>query len=173
MPVEWRDTDAARSGAASHFVELRLWPHRSLDPRGFAFFIGATFLLLLVPLLAVVGTVILWVLLPFMMTALIAIWIALRTHNARAAATHEVLRISRERVLLERFDAAGAVQRWEADPYWVSVQLHPAGGPVENYITLKGNGREVEIGAFLSSEERLALCDDLKGALMRARSFGD
>lgn len=171
MPAKWRDTDAAPSGAASRVLELRLWPHRSLDPRGFAYFIGATFLLLLVPLLAVIGTVILWVLLPFLMAALIAIWIALRSNSASAAAVEEVLRISRERISLERHGAAGTVQRWEADPYWVSVHLHPAGGPVENYVTLKGNGREVEIGTFLSSDERLALCDELKDAINRIRSY--
>jgi uncharacterized membrane protein len=40
--------------------------------------------------------------------------------------------------------------------------MHPKGGPVPNYVTLSGNGREVEIGAFLSEEERKALYDDLR-----------
>jgi len=30
-----------------------------------------------------------------------------------------------------------------------------------NYVTMLGNGREVEIGAFLSEEERLALYANL------------
>ena len=37
-----------------------------------------------------------------------------------------------------------------------------------HYITLKGKGREVEIGAFLSEEERLSLYDDLNRALRRS-----
>ncbi len=41
------------------------------------------------------------------------------------------------------------------------MDLHPEGGPVENYVTLTGGGREVEIGAFLSEEERLSLFEDL------------
>jgi uncharacterized membrane protein len=32
---------------------------------------------------------------------------------------------------------------------------------VPNYVTLSGNGREVEIGAFLSEDERKALYQDL------------
>ena len=34
-----------------------------------------------------------------------------------------------------------------------------------NYVTLTGGGREVEIGAFLTEEERIALYDDLKEKL--------
>jgi uncharacterized membrane protein len=35
---------------------------------------------------------------------------------------------------------------WEANPYWVRVALHAKGGPVPNYLTLSGGGREVELG---------------------------
>lgn len=43
--------------------------------------------------------------------------------------------------------------------------LHVKDGPVPNYVTLKGNSREVEIGAFLSEEERKQLHRDLLAAL--------
>jgi uncharacterized membrane protein len=39
--------------------------------------------------------------------------------------------------------------------------MHERGGPVPNYVTLTGDGREVEIGAFLSEEERISLFDEL------------
>ena len=39
MPYEWSETPEGR--------RLRLWPYRSLPPRGFAFVIGLFFLLLL------------------------------------------------------------------------------------------------------------------------------
>ena len=38
-----------------------------------------------------------------------------------------------------------------------------------NYVTLKGQGREVEIGAFLSEDERLSLRDELAVAFARLR----
>ena len=51
----------------------------------------------------------------------------------------------------------------------MQVRLHQTGGPVPNYLTLKGDGREVELGAFLSEEERLALRDDLHQRLVALR----
>ena len=165
MPLEWHDRGPA-SVTPGATAELRLWPHRSLDDRGFAIFIGATFLLLLVPLSAVIGTVLLWVLLPFLMGALAMIWTALRASSRQGRLT-ETLTLTRERILLIRRDPRGAEKRWEADPHWVSVHLHPKGGPVENYLTLRGGGREVELGAFLSADERKALHDDIDAALRR------
>ena len=165
MPLEWRQSGAAPEGVAP-VAQLRLWPHRSLDARGFVTFIGATFSLSLVPLLAVVGTVALWVLLPFLMAALCMIWIALRASSAQASLT-KTLTLSRDRISLERREPKGDVRRWEADPHWISVDLHREGGPVENYVTLRGGAREVEIGAFLSPEERLVLRDDLMLAMDR------
>ncbi len=161
MPLEWRSQGPALERAGlSVRAEVRLWPHRSLDKHGFAIFIGTTFLLLLVPLSAVIGTVVLWVLLPFLMAALAMIWIALRANLAQAALT-ETLTLTADNVSLERREPKGAILTWDAHPYWVTVNLHPEGGPVENYVTLKGGGREVEIGSFLSPDERLQLRDDL------------
>jgi len=42
------------------------------------------------------------------------------------------------------------------------VHMHETGGPVPHYVTLSGNGREVEIGAFLSEDERVELFSELK-----------
>jgi uncharacterized membrane protein len=161
MPYRWQESSSAGASA-----ELHLWPHRSLDARGFVTFIGSTFALLLVPLSAVIGTKVLWVLLPFLMSALALIWVALRASSAQAA-LRETLTLHADRVALERREPKGSVKRWEANPHWVRVILHRRGGPVENYVTLRGGGREVEIGAFLSPDERLRLREELDRALVR------
>jgi uncharacterized membrane protein len=41
------------------------------------------------------------------------------------------------------------------------VHLYGTEGPLPNYVTLSGNGREVEIGAFLSEDERKSLFKEL------------
>jgi uncharacterized membrane protein len=176
MPLKWDDIPErapANAGARSHdgaadapLARLSVWPHRSLPRTGFAIFIGVTFVLLLVPLLAVLGTPVLWGLLPFAMGVLALTWALIERSYADGRLT-EVLTIWKDRMELVRTNPRGAVQRWEANPYWVRVALHKEGGPVENYLTLKGGDREVELGACLSPEERIALRDDLERLLSR------
>jgi len=161
MPYNWTISDPS----APH-RELHLWPHQSLPPKGYAAFILGTFLLVLVPLFTLLGSVVLWGILPFVLLAVGGIWFALDRshHNAQIL---EVLTLTGDRAHLIRQNPKGQPQEWDCNRYWATVQIHPRGGPVPNYVTLKGAGREVEIGAFLSEDERKALYDDLVGALRR------
>ena len=58
-----------------------LWPHRSLTQRGFVWFLGATAALIALPLLAMLGSPVLWALLPFFAATLAGIWLALRKNG--------------------------------------------------------------------------------------------
>ncbi|MBV7393804.1 DUF2244 domain-containing protein [Mameliella sediminis] len=147
--------------------ELQLWPHNSLPPKGFAAMILGFFLFASVPLYGVIGTAVLWGLLPFMLAATAALYFALR-RNQRDRQILEVLTLSPEVTHLTRTNPKGDRQDWESNTYWVKVACHEKGGPVPFYVTLKGDGREVEIGAFLSEEERRALYSDLTDAVRRA-----
>lgn len=144
--------------------ELRLWPHESLPPKGMAIFVLVTFFLILLPALPVLGTPILWGLLPFLLLAVWGIYFALQRNHVSRQIT-EVLTLTSDQAHLVRTDPKGAVQEWEANRYWTRVTKYDDAGPVPHYVTLKGANREVEIGAFLSEEERVALYDDLKRAL--------
>lgn len=160
MPYEWTGPLAE----ADEEVTLSLWPHRSLPRRGFAAFVLATFTLITVPLYPLLGTAVLWGLLPFLLLAVAGIWWALE-NSYRSARLSEVLTIAPEEVHLVRTNPRGDVQEWTCNRYWTQVSIHPKGGPVSHYITLKGSGREVEIGAYLSEEERKALFRELTNAL--------
>jgi uncharacterized membrane protein len=83
----------------------------------------------------------------------------------------EEMHLSRSGLHLRRMNPNGPVQEWQADPAWVALHLTPKGGPVEQYLTLTGGGREVELGAFLTPEERLALHEDLGRLLLRLKSY--
>lgn len=60
-------------------------------------------------------------------------------------------------------DPKGRTQSWDANPYWITIRLHETGGPVPHYLTLKAkDAREVELGTFLSEDERVVLASELK-----------
>lgn len=155
MPYRWTD-DSHR--------ELHLWPRKSLRPEGFVFLISITGLLFLLPLFAVLGTAVLLGLLPFILAVLAGLWWAIRRNN-RDRDIVEILSLTPKCLRLIHRDGAGQDRTWEANPYWVRVNCEIRCGPAENYLTLEGGPRPVEIGAFLSDEERLSLKDDLERAL--------
>jgi uncharacterized membrane protein len=144
-------------------LALTLWPHRSLSHRGFARFLLLLAAGLAIPLLPFLGTPVGWALLPFLVAILLAVYVALRRSYADGRLVEE-LRLWPDLITVERREPRGSVRRWHADPHWVSVGL-AKDARIENYLTLKGNGREIELGAFLSPEERTALHDELRQAL--------
>jgi uncharacterized membrane protein len=161
MPYEWKTPPHAPA------QEMRLWPHQSLPARGFAAFILTTFSMILIPTLTLIGTALLWGMLPFVLMAVGGIYLALQ-HNHRSRLIEEVLTIDATNAHLTHRTARGDVKEWECNRYWTKVTKYEADGPVPHYVTLRGEGREVEIGAFLSEEERIALYEDLNRSLQRA-----
>lgn len=166
MPYEWIEP---REDPDAPMAELHLWPYRSLPKRGFVFFIGLTAAFIALPLAAVLGSPILWALLPFLALAVAGLWYAL-SRSYRDGSTLEILILRRDCIALIRHNPLGPVQQWQANPHWTTVRIHPTGGPVPHYLTLKGEGREVEIGAFLSENERRDLEPAIQRALIRAKS---
>lgn len=160
MPYEW-------SSPVQMSQTLRVWPNRSLPPKGFVIFIGMTFVLLMVPSVPLLGSAALWGVLPFSLMALIGLWWALRRNYADGRFLLEVLELTPDRLTLIRHNPDGRVQSFEANPYWIRVRMHVKDGPVENYLTLKSSDREVELGAFLSPDERLSLHGDLCRRIVR------
>ena len=173
MPVRWHDEAGApdASGASARVRVLSLWPHRSLTGRGFAWFMLATVALVSLPIAMALGTPVLWFMLVPFAIVLTLTW-ALIERSWHDGDLIEELRLTHDRMRLVRRDPDGRTRNWEANPYWVRVRLH-AKGPVENYITLAGGPREVELGAFLSPDERAALKDDLDRALLSVKELGD
>lgn len=159
MPYQWKEQSDPKT--------LVVWPHRSMTNGGFVTFMGISLGMLTIPLFAVLGSPVLWALLPFMALAVGGVWLALNRSDRDGRMT-EVLTVSDEHMQLVRTEPQGQERHWDANIYWVSVHLHPGDKPVENYLTLKGGGREVELGAFLSPEERKALHDELQRVLSKA-----
>ena len=153
MPILSASDDTLPSGAR---LQLRLTPHKSLTPQGFVWFISVTATLIFMPLLSVLGTSVFWGLLPFVCGGLWAIWGAL-TRSWQDMDLYEEVTLWPDLVRIERHAPKKPRLDWEANPYWVTVHIHERGGPVPQYLTLRGAGREVELGAFLTPGERQRL----------------
>ncbi|PWE27829.1 DUF2244 domain-containing protein [Pararhodobacter marinus] len=151
-------------------AHLRAWPHNALNPRGFAMTIGMSAATLALPLIAVLGSPVLWGLLPFAGLALWGLWFGL-DRNWRDRQIVEEMTLSRQGLSLIRKNPRGPQQDWQADPHWATIRMVPRGGPVENYLILGGGGREVELGAFLTPDERATLHDELAALFISLKSY--
>ena len=156
----------ARADRPALSVTLR--PNCSLTRGGVGWVLGLAAAGLAVPLLPVAGTAVAWGMLPFLAGALLLLYWALRRNVLDGRLTEE-LRLWPDLITVVRREASGAERRWHANPFWVRLRLLD-GERVEKYLTLEGNGREIELGAFLSPGERQSLHDDLAAALARLRT---
>lgn len=139
---------------------LSLWPHRSLPRRGFAAIILFAFTMGTIPLYGLLGTVFLWGILPFILVMVAGLWWGLE-RSYRDGDVLEEVHLTNDILHLTHTPARGAAKTWECNIYWTRVELHMHGGPVPHYVTLTGNGRTVEIGSFLSEDERKQLFAEL------------
>lgn len=146
---------------------LTLWPNRSLPRHGFRKILWFTGFMLCLPLIPLLGTPVGWALVPFLAGTVFLLWFFIQ-RNYRDGRLQENLKIWNDLITVERIEPGGKVSRWHANPFWVRTNLY-SDNRVENYLTLKGGGREIELGAFLSPEERVALRDDVDRALRKLR----
>ncbi|WP_299353634.1 DUF2244 domain-containing protein [uncultured Shimia sp.] len=143
---------------------LTLWPHRSLPRRGFAAMILMAFGLGSLPLMGLLGTVVLWGILPFVLVMVGALWWGLE-RSYKDGDILEELQLLGDQLTLTHRPARGQTQSWSCNVYWARAEIHVNGGPVPHYVTLTGNGRTVEIGRFLSEDERKILFTELSDFL--------
>ena len=160
MPYRWDDD-------APGLRRLTIWPHRSLPRSGFAWVIGLAAAGLALPILSMLGRTALWGLLPFAGVAVAGLWIAIRLSD-RQGTTRETLDLTPAALTVTRSDPGRPDRVWTANPHWVRLALHPR--PVEDYLTLTDGQRVIELGAFLSPDERRALHAELTRALAGART---
>lgn len=148
--------------------QITLRPHRSLPMTGFVWLIAITAILMTIPLWPLLGTLAFLGILPFMLLALVLLWYFFQ-RNYRDGTVSEQLRLWPDLIAVHRYNPRSKDAYWHANPYWVKLTLYKD-HKIENYLTLTGDNREIELGAFLSSEERLALHEDLRTVLAKCRA---
>jgi len=147
--------------------EVTLWPYRSLSSKGFVTTILILCLGFMVPLTAFFGTPIFWaVLLPIILSVW-GLWTAIQRTNKDATLT-ESLKIWPDLVAVYRKNPRDEDQFWHAHPSFARVHIRKD-FEIENYVTLTGGNREIELGSFLTAEERLTLYEELDRQLYQAK----
>lgn len=99
-------------------------------------------------LLALLGTMALWVFLLHLLLTLGLLWYFIRRNN-RARDITEHIRIWPDLIAATR---GMPDQYWYGNPYCAKLKLRDT-RTHENYLTMTGGEREIELGAFLSPKE--------------------
>lgn len=81
-------------------------------------------------------------------------------------ARREVVRVDDGRVVIER-GRSRVLESLEFPRAWVRVVLEPGKGWYPSQLKLRSHGRELEIGEFLTEEERVSLARELRAAIGR------
>jgi len=87
--------------------------------------------------------------------------------NYHAGLQHEIIKINGETLEITRVSPSGQSKKWQFNRYWVRVK-HSL-DPEEEYdnqpLTLTSHGRTLEIGSFLSNDEKHEFSGVLRDAL--------
>lgn len=157
------DTDPERGD----FLNAVLYPHRSLTRSGFNWVMGimAVSALGLAVLFWSLGA---WPIVAFLALDVVIVWVAFRINFDRAR-QHEKLRLTQHNLIVEKSAPGKRTRRWAFCPGRASVTLLEAG---EHHASLQisGTDHSLEIGAFLSPQERAEAAAMLKSALAQWRS---
>ena len=143
--------------------DLTLQPPAPLGTDAARIVIGVTGLVMLLAALRflLVGA---WLVLPFMIVDLALLVWAFRA-SRRAARAFERLRLTGDRLLVERTDAQGRQERWELPRAWTRVELEQHAP--QNRLWLRHRSRRLLIGRHLNRRERGEVYDVIAGALNR------
>ena len=145
-----------------------LTPHRSLSPTGKRVVVGLVAALALVPgvVFYIAGA---WPVVGFMGLDVLAIWIAL-TISMRAGKQREIVSLWPGTLELKRIDAKGAEQVATFVPQNVRFVIDRDFNERVQALWLRERDARVELGAFLSADEKLSFSKAFGAALRKARS---
>lgn len=157
---------SAPAPVAAPLLDVVVYPHRSLGPTGFlvlmAMLCGFSFAIGMVFYLS--GA---WPVVGFLGLDVLIVYVAFR-QNYRAARAYESVRLTPGTLEVTKVDARGRGRRISFQPYWLTVDMDD---PPRRHsrLTLRSHGRHLEIGRFLTPDEKLDLARALRRALDSAR----
>ena len=149
------DLEVEKLNREEPLLSLTIWPHRSCDRKTFILILFIISFILIIPSFLFLSLSFAISILPFSLLS-IFLFFFVGNKNFNDALLIEKLKIYPKKIILERKEPNNEIKKWHSNPYWTKVNIYN-NGPVESYLTLKGNGKEVELGSFLTPEERISL----------------
>lgn len=150
------------------YLDVALYPHRSLPPQGFLYLMGAVALVSFATgvMFASMGA---WPVLGFFGLDVALFYWAFR-RSYRSGRLCEVVRLTRHQLTIQRVQPDGRRKTWSFEPAWSRVVLER---PEEHdcQLILANKQERLTIGAFLPPEERVAFAEALRNALQAAKTY--
>jgi uncharacterized membrane protein len=87
----------------------------------------------------------------------------------RSARQRESVRLTQRALDIERIGVHGERQSWQLEPTWLRVTIDE-NAQGRGRLLLSSRGKTVGLGAFLNTDERRRLADELKAALRQWRA---
>lgn len=158
-------------------ADIVIWPHRSLSRRGYVYFLIILALGLAMPVMIIAGaprvqSAAAWTAVALIggcaAAALIAVRWALRA-NYRAADVYERIRVWRHVAHVRRGGRRCAHPvDFRAAPHWLRLEFDETDADAPR-LSLCYSGQTIDLGAFLSPDERRGLYGELESVLARAQ----
>ena len=151
------------------YLRMRMFPTRSLDTHGTKVVSGIIACGFLLPIIPFIGSPI-GITLTIFSGLTFYLFLALLQRNFQEGQTFEEILISKRKIIVVHKEKNKEQKTWEGNPYWTKVDVDIHNAKLKNYLTLAGKGRHIELGAFLSPDERIELRDKIQNALAKANS---
>ena len=164
-----RTLDTQLGRAEKTFLRMQLMPNRSLDASGTKVVFTVVACGFLLPIIPFIGSAIGSTLTIFSGLTFYLFLTFLQKSFQTGQIFEEIL-ISKTKVIVVHQKKNREKQTWEGNPYWTRVNIEINNPKFKNYLTLVGKGRHIELGSFLSPDERLELRDKIQNALAKANS---
>ena len=144
------------------FFDARLYPHRSLRPKGFLILMVGVSLVSFTAGFAFyrMGA---WPIPGFFGLDVVLLYLAFRL-NYRAGRLGESLQLGQDALVVRRFLPGGRVRTWRFEPYWLRVQMDDP-PRWESQLTLTSHGKRLTVASYLTPRERLEVARGLREAL--------
>jgi uncharacterized membrane protein len=88
--------------------------------------------------------------------------------NYRDARRYETVRLTDSLLTVERVAPSGRRERWRFQPYWLQVEIDERTAS-RRALMLRSHGRILEIGSFLTPDEKVDLANALRAELNKLR----